>query len=98
MSTAHLSFSQALNYDLKEKKGGVLTDLWDSHNTDRYYQWIYISTEDKEVSIRCNVNLLLIKFFLLSRDFILFFFELGGLGLSNTNIKEAVVKREHDKV
>lgn len=50
------------------------------------------------MSIRCNVNLLLIKFFLLSRDFILFFFELVGLGLSNTNIKEAVVKREHDKV
>lgn len=50
------------------------------------------------MSIRCNVNLLLIKFFLLNRDFILFFFELGGLGLSTTNIKEAVVKREHDKV
>lgn len=47
------------------------------------------------MSIRCSVNLLLIKFFLLNRDFILFFFELGG---SNTNIKEAVVKREHDKV
>lgn len=50
------------------------------------------------MSIRCDVNLLLIKFFLLNKDFILFFFELGGLGLSNTNIKEAVVKREHDKV
>lgn len=47
------------------------------------------------MSTRCNVNLLLIKFFLLNRDFILFFFELGG---SNTNIKEAVVKREHDNV
>ena len=45
------------------------------------------------MSTRCNVNLLLIKFFLLNRDFILFFFELGG-----SNIKEAVVKREHDKV